>query len=73
MSKHKLNELQKIIEEKIGSLNEEVEIGTNLKLNPLHMAPPRRKSFSNGLPEDEMDRNSAGDCYQQQLLIEVNY
>ena len=38
MSKHKLVELQQIIEEKIGSLNEEVEIGTNVKLNPLYIA-----------------------------------
>jgi hypothetical protein len=38
MSKHKLIELQKIIEEKIGSLKEEVEIGTNVKLNPLYVA-----------------------------------
>ena len=37
MSKHKLIELQLIIEEKIGSLNEEVEIGTNVKLNPLYI------------------------------------
>ena len=38
MSKHKLLELQKVIEEKIGSLKEEVEIGTNVKLNPLYIA-----------------------------------
>jgi hypothetical protein len=37
MSKHKLIELQKVIGEKIGSLNEEVEIGTNVKLNPLYI------------------------------------
>lgn len=35
---HKLIELQKVIEEKIGSLKEEVEIGTNVKLNLLHIA-----------------------------------
>ena len=35
---HKLIELQKIIEEKIGSLKEEVEIGTNVKLNHLYIA-----------------------------------
>lgn len=35
---HKLIELQKVIEEKIGSLKEEVEIGTNVKLNPLYIA-----------------------------------
>ena len=33
MHKHKLIELQKIVEEKIGSLTEEVEIATNAKLN----------------------------------------
>src|SRR5919106_3178412 len=38
MHKHKLIELQKIVEEKIGSLKEEVEIGTNVKLNPLYIA-----------------------------------
>ena len=38
MHKHKLIELQKIIEEKIGSLKEDVEIGTNVKLNPLYIA-----------------------------------
>ena len=37
MSKHKLIELQKVIDKKIGSLNEEVEIGTNVKLNPLYI------------------------------------
>ena len=41
MHKHKLIELQKIIEEKIGSLREEVEIGTNVKLNPLYIADRR--------------------------------
>jgi len=41
MQKHKLIELQKIIEEKIGSLREEVEIGTNVKLNPLYIADRR--------------------------------
>jgi len=38
MHKHKLVELQQIIEEKIGSLKEEVEIGTNVKLNALYIA-----------------------------------
>jgi len=41
MSKHKLLELNKIIEEFIGSLREEVEIGTNVKLNPLYIADRR--------------------------------
>ena len=41
MHKHKLIELQKIIEEKIGSVIEEVEIGTNVKLNPLYIADRR--------------------------------
>ena len=41
MHKHKLIELQKIIEEKIGSLIEEVEIGTNVKLNPLYIVDRR--------------------------------
>jgi len=34
---HKLIELQKIIEERIGSLREEVEIAINVKLNPLYI------------------------------------
>ena len=38
MRKHKLVELQKIIEEKIGSLIEEVEVGTKVKLNALYIA-----------------------------------
>jgi hypothetical protein len=38
MLKHKLIELQRIIEERIGSLIEEVEIATNVKLNPLYIA-----------------------------------
>ena len=36
-AKHKLLELNKIIEERIGSLREEVEIATNVKLNPLYL------------------------------------
>jgi hypothetical protein len=35
--KHKLIELQKIIESRIGSLTEEVEIATNVKFNPLYI------------------------------------
>jgi hypothetical protein len=38
LPKHKLIELRKIIEERIGSLTEEVEIATNVKLNPLYIA-----------------------------------
>ena len=38
---HKLIGLQKIIEEKIGSLKEGVEIGTNVKLNPLYITDRR--------------------------------
>jgi hypothetical protein len=38
---HKLFELQKIIEERIGSLREEVEVATNVKLNPLYIADRR--------------------------------
>jgi uncharacterized protein YaaN involved in tellurite resistance len=41
MSKYKLIELQEIIDEKIGSLSEEVEIGTNVKLNALYIADLR--------------------------------
>jgi hypothetical protein len=37
MRKHKLLELNKIIEERIGSLIEEVEIATIVKLNPLYI------------------------------------
>jgi hypothetical protein len=38
MRKHRLIELQKMIEIRIGSLIEEVEIATNVKLNPLYIA-----------------------------------
>jgi hypothetical protein len=38
MRKHRLTELQKNIEVRIGSLIEEVEIATNVKLNPLYIA-----------------------------------
>jgi hypothetical protein len=38
MHKHKLIEIRKIIEERIGSLIEEVEIATNVRLNPLYIA-----------------------------------
>jgi DNA repair ATPase RecN len=41
MRKHKLIELRKIIEERIGSLTEEIEIATNVKLNPLYIADRR--------------------------------
>jgi hypothetical protein len=41
MQKHKLIELRKIIEERIGSLTEEVEIASNVKLNPLYIADRR--------------------------------
>lgn len=41
MPKHKLIELQEIIDEKIGFLAEEVEIGTNVKLNALYIADLR--------------------------------
>ena len=38
MHKHILIELRKILEERIGSLTEEVEIATNVKLNSLYIA-----------------------------------
>ena len=38
---HKLIELQKITEERISSLREEVEIATNVKLNPLYILDRR--------------------------------
>ena len=41
MQKYKLLELNKIIEERIGSLKEEVEIGTNVKLNVWYIADQR--------------------------------
>jgi len=37
MTKHKLFELNKIIEKRIGSLKEEIEIATNAKLDPLYI------------------------------------
>jgi hypothetical protein len=41
MRKHRLIELQKTIEEKIGSLREEVEIATSIKLSPIYIANRR--------------------------------
>jgi hypothetical protein len=41
MSKHKLIELQKLIEVKVGSLIEEVEIGTNIELNASYITDRR--------------------------------
>ena len=38
MHKHKLMELRTFIDGRIGSLIEEVEIATNVKLNPLYIA-----------------------------------
>ena len=38
MSRDKLVELQNIVNEKIGALKEEVEIGTNVKLNVLSIS-----------------------------------
>ena len=43
MHKHKLIELQKITEERISSLREEVEIATNVKLNPLYIVDRRNE------------------------------
>ena len=39
--KHKLIELQKITEGRISSLREEVEIATNVRLNPLYVLDRR--------------------------------
>jgi hypothetical protein len=44
LTEHKLSELNKIIEETIGSLKEEVQVGTNVKLNPLYVADRRDES-----------------------------
>ena len=41
MHKHKLLNFKRIVEEKIGSLKEEVEIGTNVKLNVIYIADRR--------------------------------
>ena len=38
MYKQKRIELEKVIEERIGALTEEVEVATNVKLNPLYIA-----------------------------------
>jgi len=46
MQKHKLLELNKIIEERIGSLREEVEIATNVKLNPLYIIDRKEEIVS---------------------------
>lgn len=41
MPQHKLIELQEIIDVRIGSLIEEIEIGTNVKLDPVYIADQR--------------------------------
>ena len=43
---HKLVEFQKIIEQRIGSLTEEVEIATSVKVNQLYIADIKMKSNS---------------------------
>ena len=43
MHKHKFIELQKIIEVRIGTLTEEVEVATNVKLNPLYIVDRKDK------------------------------
>jgi hypothetical protein len=48
MRKHKLIELQKIIEESIGSLTEEVEIAPNMRLIPLYIADDGERYQLNG-------------------------
>jgi hypothetical protein len=40
---HRLNRLEKIIEERIGSLREEIEIATNVRLSPLYKADRQDK------------------------------
>jgi hypothetical protein len=42
MTKHKLIKLRKIIDERIRSLTEEVEIATNMKLNPPYTIADRK-------------------------------
>jgi hypothetical protein len=49
MPKHKLVELQKVIDERIGSLSEEVVIRPNVKLN--QQIVKMRSSFFNGSKE----------------------
>ena len=43
MRKHRLKELRRIIEQRIGSLTEDVEIATNVKLHPLYIAHHRQQ------------------------------
>jgi len=43
MNKHKLIRLNKIIQERIGSLTEEVEIATSVRLNPLYIVDCKDK------------------------------
>jgi hypothetical protein len=66
---HKIIELQKIIEEKIVSLKEEVEIGTNVKLNPLYITDRQdeiqflewvRRIIHHILDRDNDDRQQLG-------------
>jgi hypothetical protein len=43
MQEHKLLELNDIIEDRIGSLQEEVEIATNVKINSLYLIHHKMK------------------------------
>jgi hypothetical protein len=49
---HKLNKLAKIIEERIGSLREEVEMATNVKLNSLYIIDRKDEIHRIGLSTD---------------------
>jgi hypothetical protein len=65
---HKLIKLQKIIESRIGSLIEEVEIGTNAKLNTLYIAEQQDEiqflQWTTRIIQSILNR----DCYERQQL-----
>ena len=66
MRKHKLIELQKVIEEKIGSLKEEIEIGTKVKSNALYIADQQDEiqflQWTTRIIQSILNR----DCYERQ-------
>ena len=71
MRKHKLIELRKILEERIGSLTEEVEIATNIKLNPLYIADRRDEIEFLRWTATIINSISNRDISQKQVQIEA--
>ena len=71
MQKHKLIELRKIIEERIGSLTEEVEIATNVKLNQVYIADRKDEIEFLSWTATIINSISNRDISQKQVQIEA--